>query len=260
MVGARTFEGRAALVTGGGSGIGRATALRLGAEGAEVAVLDLLADRAEAVRAEIGALGGRARALAADVADEAAMRAAFGTLDRLDLIVANAGINGTWAPLDELTPAEWDRTIAVNLRGAFLTLHLGVPLLKAAGGGAVVVVASVNGTRKFTTGGAVAYAAAKAGQAAMADQLALELARHGIRVNSVLPGRTETRMGENTARRNAEAAAIRAVFPDGDIPLTGDAGATPDAVADAIAYLLGPGARHVTGTRLVVDGGQSLLN
>ncbi len=257
------FANKVALVTGAGSGIGAATALQLAAGGAVVGVLDLIVDRASEVSAAIVAQGGRAVPLVADVAVEAAMRAALTQLiaqaGRLDLIVANAGINGVWAPIDDITPDEWDQTIRANLRGCYLTLHLGVPHLKAAGGGAVVIVSSINGTRIFSTAGAAAYAAAKAGQAAFGDQLALELARHGIRVNTVLPGWTATNIGQNTTQRNVAAAAFPVHFPQGDIPLTGGAAASPAAIAAAICLLLSDGARHVTGTRLTVDGGQSLL-
>jgi NAD(P)-dependent dehydrogenase (short-subunit alcohol dehydrogenase family) len=263
LVAAGRFAGQVALVTGAGSGIGEAAALKLAEGGATVAALDIRADRADALAGRIDAAGGRALTLAADVADEAAMRAAFARLvaaaGRLDLIVANAGINGVWAPIDDLGPAEWDRTIAANLRGTYLTLHLGVPLLKAAGGGAVVVVASINGTRTFSSKGAGAYAAAKAGQAALADQLALELAPAGIRVNTVCPGTTETNMYQNTSVRNVAGLGVPVEFPMGDIPLTGGRPARPADIADAICLLLSPEARHVTGTRAYVDGGQSLI-
>ncbi len=206
------FSGKVALVTGGGSGVGEATAKLLAAEGAKVAILDLRADRVDAVTTAIRAAGGEAIALPpTDVSDEAQMRAAIDALiaeaGRLDAVIANAGINGMWAPIDDLTPAEWDKTIAVNLRGTYLTLHLTVPHLKAAGGGAIVIVASINGTRTFSSAGATAYAATKAGQAAMANQLALELGRHRIRVNTVAPGSTRTNLFENTWRRNTEGGA-----------------------------------------------------
>lgn len=257
------FSGRVALVTGAGSGIGAATAHRLAAEGAVVGVLDRDGGRAEAVAGEIVAAGGRALALTADVAETGPMQDAVARLvaevGPPALVVANAGINGHWAPIDDLTPEEWDLTTRTNLRGTYLTLHLTVPFLKAAGGGAVVIVASVNGNTFFSLPGATAYSAAKAGQAAMAAQLAVELARHRIRVNAVLPGQVTTDIGRNTWRRNTDAARWPVVYPEGHIPLTGATPARPEDVADAIAMLLSDDARHITGVRLAVDGGQSVL-
>ena len=158
------FSGKVALVTGAGSGVGEATAVGLAALGARIGLLDIRADRVATVAAAIKAAGGEAIALPpTDIADEAQVEAAVAALvaatGRLDIVVANAGINGMWAPIDEITPAEWDKTMAVNLRGTFLTLHFAVPHLKAAGAGAIVMVASINGTRTFSSAGATAYAA-----------------------------------------------------------------------------------------------------
>lgn len=257
------LAGKVALVTGAGSGIGEAAARRLAADGATVAVLDLLPDRASSVAEAILTQGGSAFPLAADVAEEAPMRAAFAELQEraggLDIVVANAGINGHWAPIDELTPGQWDVTTRTNLRGTYLTLHLAVPMLKSGGGGAVVIVASINGARIATTAGATAYSAAKAAQVAVARQLALELGRHKIRVNAVLPGMTATNIGQNTFRHHAEAVAWPVHFPEGDIPLTGGRAASPAEIADVIATLVGDDTRHVTGAELTVDGGQSLI-
>ena len=256
------LNGKVALVTGGGSGLGEATARRLAAEGAIVGILDLLPDRSAAVASTIEAAGGKAIVLQADVADEAQMRAAVdsfvGSAGRIDIVIANAGINGTWAPIDDITPAEWDQTIAVNLRGTYLTLHLTVPHLKKQGG-AIVIVSSMNGTRTFSTAGASAYTAAKAAQAALSNQLALELGRYRIRVNAVCPGATKTNIPQNTWRRNTEAAWVPVNYPEGDIPLTSGKYAVPEDIADAIAFLASDEARHITGAWLHIDGGQSLL-
>jgi NAD(P)-dependent dehydrogenase (short-subunit alcohol dehydrogenase family) len=257
------FSGKGALVTGAGSGLGEATALQLAAGGARVGVLDLRQDRVDAIAAAIAAAGGKAIPLTADIADETAMRSAVDQLiaaaGRLDIVVANAGINGTWAPIDDITPAEWDKTIAVNLRGTYLTLHLTVPHLKAAGSGAIVIVSSINGTRTFSSAGATAYAASKAAQAAMANQLALELGKHRIRVNAVCPGSTKTNLIENTWRRNQDEAAFQVIYPEGDLPLTGGRPASAGEVADSIRFLCSDQSRHITGTWLYVDAGQSLL-
>ncbi|HEV7249253.1 MAG TPA: SDR family NAD(P)-dependent oxidoreductase [Shinella sp.] len=257
------FAGKVALVTGAGSGIGKATALAFARHGASVGVLSRTAEEVEAVAKEILALGGAGLALAADVTDEASMRGAVeqlvGTFGGLDVVVANAGINGVWAPIDDLKPAEWDETIAVNLRGTYLTLHLTVPFLKKAGEGAIVVVSSINGTRTFSTPGATAYAASKAAQLAMVQQLALELGKARIRVTAVCPGAIETSIDENTKQRGAGEAGIPVVWPEGDIPVSDGKPGTADEVADAILFLASSKARHITGIPLWIDGGQGLL-
>jgi NAD(P)-dependent dehydrogenase (short-subunit alcohol dehydrogenase family) len=257
------FDGKVVLVTGAGSGIGEATARLMAGKGAFAGVLDISADSAATVAGAIAKAGGKAMPLVADVGDEGQMKAGVAALvakaGRLDILVVNAGINGVWAPIDDLTPAEWDKTIAVNLRGSYLTLHYGVPHLKAAGAGAIVILSSINGTRTFSTAGATAYIATKAAQAAMAKQLSLELGRHRIRVNAVAPGGTFTNIGQRTTRRNAELAQHPVVFPEGDIPLSGGKRAAASDIADAIAFLCSDQSRHITGAVIHVDGGQSLL-
>jgi NAD(P)-dependent dehydrogenase (short-subunit alcohol dehydrogenase family) len=257
------FSGKVALVTGGGSGIGKAAALRLAAEGCAVGVLTHTKEDAEQVVAEIAAAGGRAMALVADVSKEDQMKAAVADLvrqySRLDCLFANAGINGVWAPIDELEPDEWDRTINTNLRGTYLTLHYGVPHLKRAGGGAVVITASVNGTRIFSNGGATAYSCTKAAQVAMAKMLALELAKFRIRVNVVCPGKIETNIEDSTTHRDPDVAGEPVEFPEGNIPLTDGEPGTSDEVADLVLFLLSDRARHISGTPVWIDGAQSLL-
>ena len=257
------FAEMVALVTGAGSGIGKATALALARHGASVGLLSRTREEVEAVAGEIRRQGGAARALTADVADEASMRDAvetlLGTFGDLDIVIANAGINGVWAPIDDLKPAEWDEAIAVNLRGTYLTLHLAVPYLKKAGEGVIIVVSSINGTRTFTTPGATAYTAIKAAQIAMVQQLALELGKAGVRVNAVCPGAIETSIDENTEQRGADESGIPVRWPEGDIPVSHGEPGTADEVADAILFLASSKARHITGIPLLIDGGQGLL-
>jgi NAD(P)-dependent dehydrogenase (short-subunit alcohol dehydrogenase family) len=256
------LQGKVALVTGAGSGIGKAAALRLAREGAMVGVLSHTDDEIRKTAQEIEQAGGKAIPLVADVASEDQMQKAVADLvqayGRLDIVFANAGINGVWAPIDELQPEEWDRTINTNLRGTYLTIHYAVPHLKTAGG-SIVITASINGTRTFTSAGATAYSATKAAQVAMAQMLALELAKHKIRVNVVCPGKIDTEITENTDKRNTEEAEVPAEFPAGRIPLTGNEPGTSEEVADLVLFLASDRARHITGTPVWIDGAQSLL-
>ena len=257
------LQSRVALVTGAGSGIGKAAELTLASQGANVAALGHTPGESRQTVEDIIAAGGRAIDLVADVADEGQMRAAIARLleayGRLDIVVANAGINGVWAPIDELQPEEWDKTIRVNLRGTYLTLHITVPILKSQGDGTIIIVSSINGNRTFTSPGATAYSATKAAQVAMTQQLALELGKHGIRVNAVCPGKIATRIQDNTNLRNPQQTAIPVDWPEGDIPLTEGKPGDAAEVADVILFLASPRARHVTGVPIFVDGGQSLL-
>ncbi len=257
------LKGKVALVTGAGSGIGRATALTLGREGAAVVVMSRTQDEVDKTAAEIETAGGKAWAVSADITDDEAMKTLVSeTLEkfgRLDIVVANAGINGVWAPIETITPEEWDQTININLKGTYLTIHHTVPALEQAGGGSIVIVSSINGTRTFTSAGASAYSATKAGQLAMAQQLALELGSRNIRVNAVCPGAIASQIDDNTERRDTHMTEVPVEFPQGDIPLTGGEPGKAEDVADVILFLCSDAARHVTGTPIWIDGGQSLL-
>lgn len=257
------LSSKTALITGAGSGIGKATALLLAREGANVVVLSRTKDEIDAVAAEIESAGGKALSIAADVSDDGEMKAVVAAAVKkfggIDIVVANAGINGVWAPIEKIKPDEWDQTIAVNLRGTYVTLHHAVPHLEAAGGGAIVIVSSINGTRTFTTPGASAYSATKAAQVAMAQQLALELGPRKIRVNAVCPGAIESEIDDNTDRRGTEKTEIPVEFPEGDIPITGGKPGKAEDVAEAVLFLVSDASRHITGTPVWIDGGQGLL-
>ena len=252
-----------ALVTGAGSGIGLATAEKLAQGGYDLFLFDLDPSALDALTKRLEKTGTTAIAMAGDVASEQDMERAAGKMlegfGRLDAVIANAGINGVWAPIDDLTPEEWDTTVNVNLRGTYLTLNKMVPLLKQSGGGAIVIVSSINGVRTFTTPGATAYSATKAAQVAMAQQLALELARHAIRINVVCPGAVETNIEDSTEVRHREESEVPVIWPEGTVPISGGEPGRAGDVADSILFLVSTASRHITGSPLFVDGGQGLL-
>lgn len=249
------------LITGGGSGIGEATALLMAREGFRVAVLGRTPDETRETAATIRAEGGDALCVTADVAIPDQMHAAAEEVvkhyGRLDTVFANAGINGVWAAIDELKPEEWDSTIEVNLRGTFLTLRSTVPYLKRQGG-SIIINASVNGTRVFSNSGATAYAASKAAQVAIAKMTALELAEHRIRVNVICPGAIESEIDDNTEERGIEDLGVPVDFPRTRHPLRGKPGSA-EQVARLVAFLASDAADHITGTEMWIDGGESLI-
>ncbi len=256
------FKDKVALVTGGSSGIGKATALLMAREGAKVAINARGEARCEEALEEIRALGGEALALAGDISDPAHVeqlgRQTTDRWGRLDIVVANAGVNGVFAPIEELTVEEWDQTHAINVRGTFLTVKYAIPPLRESGGGSIVIVSSVNGTRIFSNAGCSPYATSKAAQVGFAKMAALELARFKIRVNVVCPGATETNVRENTQTRNLDRIRIPRDFPEGPIPLADDQ-ATPEQVGETILFLASDASDYVTGTELYVDAGLSLF-
>jgi NAD(P)-dependent dehydrogenase (short-subunit alcohol dehydrogenase family) len=253
---------RVALVTGAGSGIGAAAARTLARAGARVALVGRTADELEEVAAQIRDAGGEARVEVADVGDPAAMQratdATAAAWGRLDIVFANAGVNGVWAPIEQLAPEEFESTLRTNLFGTFLTIKYATPHLKRQGG-SVIVCASVNGTRVFSNTGATAYSASKAGQVAMTKMLALELAKHRVRVNVVCPGAIDTNIDDSTEKRDVEREEEPAEYPAGEIPLTDGKPGRAEQVADLVLFLASDASSHVTGTEVWIDGGESLL-
>jgi NAD(P)-dependent dehydrogenase (short-subunit alcohol dehydrogenase family) len=240
------LEGKRALVTGGGSGIGAATCRRFAREGAAVAVLDVNGDAARSVADEVGG-----PAYAVDVTDFAAMAWALRDADErlggLTTLVNNAG-SSTLSPLHRYDEAEWDRIVRVNLTGVFHGFKAGAPLLLANGGGAIVSTASISGTRPAA--GEAPYAAAKAAVAALTATAALEYAPT-IRVNAVAPGMIHTGLTDPLLAVDWAVPHMVAKTPLARI-------GTPEDVADVVTFLVSDEARFVTGQNLVVDGGMTL--
>ena len=256
------LDGKVAFVTGGASGIGRGAALRFAQEGAKVGLADMLAEDGEKARAEIERAGGEAMFVECDVSDpEAVKRAIDATAERfgrLDVVFANAGINGVWTPIEELSPEDWDKTLDINLKGTYLTLHFAIPHLKRAGGGSVIITSSVNGNRTFSSVGASAYSTSKAGQVAFMKMAALELGRFNIRVNAVCPGAIHTNIDQRTEKRHTEEIEIKFELPEGS-PALNEGQGEPVDVADTCLFLASDLSRHVSGVDIYVDGGASLL-
>lgn len=256
------LDGRVALVTGAGSGIGRASAQLMAEAGAKIALLSRTREELEQVAADIERVGSEALIVDADISRPDEMQQAIRQIEdrwgRLDVVFANAGINGKWAPLDELTPEDWDQTLNVNLKGTFLTVKVALPLLKRQGG-SVIITSSVNGTRMFSNSGASAYASSKAAQVAFAKMIALELAEDRIRVNVICPGAIETQINENTEQQDIEEAREPVEYPAGKIPLTDGQPGSPEQVAQLVLFLASDASSHITGTPIWIDGGQSLL-
>lgn len=258
----KRLEGKTAVVTGAGSGIGRAAAIRMAEEGARVCLVDLKENDSGEVRRTIAAAGGEAIVTDTDVSDaervEAAIRDAVGAFGRLDIVFANAGINGTMAPIETMKPEEWSHTLTTNLNGTFYIVKYAIPHLKE-NGGSVIITSSINGNRKFKNFGGAAYSASKAAQVAFAKMAALELAQFGIRVNAICPGGIETNIGENTQRTDAvDEIEIPIKYPKGSQPLEHRSG-TPEQVADLVLFLASNESRHITGTEVYIDGAESLL-
>ena len=256
------LQGKVALVTGAGSGIGEAAAKKLAAAGARVAALGRTDGELTDVVNEMRSKGCQAISLVADVSDARAMEQAYQRVERewgrLDIVFANAGINGVWAPIEELTPEEWNRTIGINLSGTFYTIKYAVPLLKRQGG-SIIVTASVNGTRIFSNTGATAYSTSKAGQVAMTKMLALEFAQQKVRVNVICPGAIETNIDENTEQRDLDKVRVPVEFPESNQPLTGGKPGHSDQVADLVLFLASDMSSHITGTEIWIDGAESLI-
>ncbi|MGQ0577231.1 MAG: SDR family NAD(P)-dependent oxidoreductase [Pseudonocardia sp.] len=247
-----TLDGKVAIVTGAGGGIGSATALLLARHGAAVALLDVRADTAAAVAQQVTQDGGVARALAVDVADEPAVSAAVdevvAALGGVDVLVNNAGI-ALGRPLLETSVDEWERVQAVNLRGTFLMTKHVVPHLRVPG--AIVNIASVAALMAVPS--AAAYSAAKGGVVALTRVAAAELGPD-VRVNCICPGTVRTTMPDELLRRRGGGDVEAGAALTAQRYLLGRLG-EPGEIASAVLFLAGPDSSFFTGAVLVADGG-----
>jgi NAD(P)-dependent dehydrogenase (short-subunit alcohol dehydrogenase family) len=247
------LEGKSVLITGGGGGIGRATALAVAREGGQIAVADIAIDAARETVARVNAAGGQAIALSSEVTREADVRAmvesVVGAYGRLDCAFNNAGIAGYQVDAAGKKTADWseeafDRMIAVNLKGVWLCMRHELKQMEAQGGGAIVNTGSIAGLAGLPTSSA--YVAAKHGVVGLTKTAALEYAAANIRVNAVCPGFIKTRMTEDTMRRRGEAILAQVPFRR-----MGE----PEEIAEMVVWLCSDRASYVSGAAYNVDGG-----
>jgi NAD(P)-dependent dehydrogenase (short-subunit alcohol dehydrogenase family) len=243
------FDGKSVIVAGGGSGIGAATARAFAAQGAAVMIGDINAKAGEAVAADIRASGHKAAFTAVDTTQkasvEALVAAAVAAHGKLDVVFANAGVFDGFLPFTQIDEALFDRVIGVNVKGYFFTCQAAFEELKKTGGN-IVMTASVAGLA--SGGGGAAYTASKYATIGLINQIGVEAAAHGIRVNGVAPGGVKTGMTEHLIGDPAVAGFISQGTPLGRW-------AEPEEIADAVVFLASGEARYITGTVRRVDGG-----
>ncbi|MDD5112273.1 MAG: SDR family oxidoreductase [Candidatus Altiarchaeota archaeon] len=247
----KILEGKVALVTGGGSGIGRSAAIAFSREGAKVVVADIQSDGGNETVALIKKSGGSAIFIKADVSKakevEAMVKKAVEAYGALDCAFNNAGIEGASSPTADCTEENWDRTLGINLKGIWLCMKYEIPEMLKKGRGAIVNTASIAGLVGFTN--LPAYTASKGGVIQLTKAAALEYAKAGIRVNAVCPGVIKTPMIDRFTKGSKEAEAqFAAGAPAGRL-------GTPGEIAEAVVWLCSDKASFVTGHPMVVDGG-----
>ena len=247
---ARRFEGKTVLVTGAGSGIGRATAIAFGSEGANVIACDVNDAGGEATVATVRKNGANAEYVHVDVSrasDCATMvERALSRFGRLDVAFNNAGINLQVAPIADVDEADWQRIVGINLTGVFLSMRAEIPAMKRTGGGAIINTASVGGL--IGTAGVTAYCATKHGVVGLTKSAALDYIKDGIRINAICPGGTRTAMLEEWFKSPDVERAALAGTPIGRM-------ADPAEIARAVMFLASDESSFMVGHSLVADGG-----
>lgn len=253
-----SFSGKSVLITGGAGGIGRATAKAFAAAGARLTIVDRDGEAAAAVAAELRGNGGEATSVEADVTQAADVRkyveAAKAAYGGIDVFFNNAGIEGSIRSIIDYDEDEFDRVIAVNVRGVFLGLKYVLPTMLEQGQGAVVNTASVAGlvgTPNMST-----YCASKHAVLGITSSVSGEVARSGVRVNAVCPGPVDTRMIQDVARKinPDDPEGVRARY-EGAIP--SGRYTQPEEIADVVLFLASDGAKNVTGMHFTIDGGRT---
>jgi NAD(P)-dependent dehydrogenase (short-subunit alcohol dehydrogenase family) len=250
------WQGHVAVVTGAGSGIGRGIADRFAEAGAEVVVAEVNAERGQQVAADLQARYGRGLFVATNVAQgddcRRLMETAVRTYGHVDTLVNNAGVNFV-KPTLEMTEADWDRVVDVDLKGTFLCSRYALEHMVTAGRGNIVNIASVH--TMSTLPEAAPYAAAKGGVHMLTCALAIEFAPHGIRVNAVSPGLTDTQIWQDIQAAAEDAEQARQHWFD-NIPL--GRVQTPREVANVVLFLASDEASYITGANLMTDGGMTI--
>jgi NAD(P)-dependent dehydrogenase (short-subunit alcohol dehydrogenase family) len=246
----RELEGKVGLVTGGTSGIGRETAVLFAKAGAKVVVAGRRATEGEETIEQVRAAGGEGLFVKTDVSIasevETLIQKAVEKFGRLDVAFNNAGIEGVWSPIVRQSEEDWDRTIAINLKGVWLCLKYEIRQMLKQGGGAIVNMASTTGLVGAV--GAAAYSASKHGVIGLTQTAALENAKSGIRINAVCPGFTETPMADRVFRAPGLQKYVTSCHPIGRL-------GKPMEIAEAVVWMCSDRASFMTGQSIVLDGG-----